>query len=78
MKNSHGLKDGARVIITGASSGIGKALAVLLAKDYKARLVLNARSEKLLQSAVQLVEAAGGQAVGVMGDIADESLSKKL
>lgn len=78
MKNSHGIKDGARVIITGASSGIGKALAVLLAKDYKARLVLNARSEKLLDSAVQLVEAAGGQAVGVMGDIADESLSKKL
>ncbi len=78
MKNSHGLKDGVRVIITGASSGIGKALAVLLAKEYKAKLVLNARSEKLLESAVQLVEAAGGQAVGVKGDIADESLSKQL
>lgn len=78
MKNSHGLSKGVRVIITGASSGIGKALAVLLATQFNAKLILNARSVKLLESTVKLVEAAGGEAFGVPGDIADEALSKKL
>ncbi|MBX9879444.1 MAG: SDR family NAD(P)-dependent oxidoreductase [Candidatus Obscuribacterales bacterium] len=78
MKNGRGIPEGVRVIITGASSGIGKALATQLASQYKAKLVLNARSVKLLESTVKLVEAAGGQAVGVPGDIADENLSKEL
>jgi len=72
------LAEGVKVIITGASSGIGKALAVHLASNYRAKLVLNARSEKLLESTVKLVEAAGGCAIGVAGDIADERLSKQL
>lgn len=78
MKNGRGPKEGVRVIITGASSGIGKALAIQFATKYKAKLVLNARSTKLLDSTVKLVEAAGGEAIGVPGDIADESLSGKL
>jgi short-subunit dehydrogenase len=78
MKNGRGPKEGVRVIITGASSGIGKALAIELAKKYNAKLVLNARSTRLLESTAKLVEAAGGEAVSVPGDIADESLSAKL
>lgn len=78
MPRKNSLTKGVRVIITGASSGIGKALAVLLASRYQAKLVLNARSAKLLESTVKLVEAAGGEAIGVAGDIAEESLSQKL
>ena len=65
-------------IITGASSGIGKALALKLAKQYAAKLVLNARSEAALTETKELVEAAGGLAVLVVGDMAKPELPNQL
>lgn len=58
-------------VITGASSGIGKAMAILLAKKYKARLVLNARTESALGETADLVRQAGGQAILCAGDLAN-------
>jgi short-subunit dehydrogenase len=81
-KNSNGagrgIGTGARVIITGASSGMGKALAIKLAKEFQAKLVLNARSEAALNLTKDLVEAGGGEAIVVVGDIGRPDLPQRL
>lgn len=78
MSRDVGLKKGLAGIITGASSGIGRALAVLLAERYQARLVLNARNSQLLEQTAELVGKAGGQAIPVAGDVSDRELSRKF
>lgn len=65
-------------IITGASTGIGKGLAIKLATDHKARLVINARSAEALDETRKAVEAKGGQCVAVPGDIADPTVRQKM
>jgi short-subunit dehydrogenase len=72
------LKPNLSGIVTGASSGIGSAIAIELAKKYKARLILNARSESSLSETAKLVEQAGGTAICVIGDIAKDNLAAKL
>lgn len=56
------------IVITGASSGIGKETALIMAKDG-AKLVLGARRENLLQEIVKEVEALGGEAVYAVTDV---------
>ena len=58
------------VVITGASSGIGAATAKLLASNG-AKVVLGARREDRLQSLVQEITAAGGQAAYQVTDVRD-------
>ena len=65
-------------VITGASTGIGKALAVLLAQRLKARLVINARTEEALSETKALIEAAGGKAAIMAGDVADHGVPQRL
>lgn len=65
------------MILTGASSGIGRELALLLGRQG-ARLILTARREHLLRQVVQEIDAHGGQAVCLSGDIAHEQLRDKL
>ncbi|MFB4277725.1 MULTISPECIES: SDR family oxidoreductase [unclassified Nonomuraea] len=60
--------DGKVVAITGASSGIGEATALLLA-ERGARLVLGARRVERLEELVRRVEKAGGEAVCVRTDV---------
>ncbi len=62
------MSDGPRVLITGASSGIGAALAVHYA-GLHARLVLTARRQAELQSVVDACAAAGGSARLVVLDV---------
>lgn len=64
-------------IVTGASSGIGRATALLFAREG-AKLVVTARRQPELDKLVAEIEAAGGQAVAVTGDVKDESLAKAL
>ena len=73
-----GLENKAAVIVTGASSGIGRALALALAEKYGARLLLNARNQEVLQETAKLVEAAGGQTYCVVGDVADEKVRSQI
>ena len=64
------------VFVTGASSGIGRALAVELGKRG-ARLALTARREEELLQAAAEVERAGGQALAVAADVRDAEALKR-
>lgn len=55
-------------VVTGAASGIGRALSVRLA-EAGAKLVLSDVEEPALQSAVAAVEATGAEAIGVRTDV---------
>ncbi|GAA0745521.1 SDR family NAD(P)-dependent oxidoreductase [Sphingomonas sp. ABOLD] len=57
-------------IITGASSGIGRAAALLFAAQG-ASLVLVARRKERLEALVEDIVAAGGSAVAMTGDVTD-------
>lgn len=62
-------------IITGASSGIGYATALLFAQEG-AKLVVNARRKAELDALVERIAVAGGEAIAVAGDVKDEELAK--
>lgn len=57
-------------VITGASSGIGRELALRLGAE-RASVVLAARSEEGLADAARSVERAGGRAIAVPTDVSD-------
>jgi NAD(P)-dependent dehydrogenase (short-subunit alcohol dehydrogenase family) len=65
------------VIVAGASSGIGRAAAKLFAAEG-ASVVVGARREPLLSQLVAEIEAAGGAACALAGDVADERYASDL
>jgi NAD(P)-dependent dehydrogenase (short-subunit alcohol dehydrogenase family) len=64
-------------IITGASSGIGRATARLFA-EQGAKVVVAARRRGELDALVAEIEAAGGSAAPLAGDVTDEAHQKAL
>jgi short-subunit dehydrogenase len=62
--------DGLSVLVTGASSGIGRLLALRMAADG-ARLALVARRERELESLADDIRAAGGEAQTFVCDVGD-------
>lgn len=68
---------GKRFIITGASSGIGKALALQLA-ERKCSLVINARRAERLTGLQAEIEQRGGKAIVVAGDVSDPATRQNL
>lgn len=64
-------------IVTGASSGIGRAIASLFAAEG-ARIVVTARRRELLDSLVQEIRAAGGVACALAGDVTNEAFVRAL
>jgi NADP-dependent 3-hydroxy acid dehydrogenase YdfG len=56
------------IIITGASSGIGQATAMMLA-GYGAKVILGARRKERLEELVKQIKAAGGEAVSLETDV---------
>jgi NAD(P)-dependent dehydrogenase (short-subunit alcohol dehydrogenase family) len=61
------------VIVTGASRGIGAATARLLGRD-KAAVVVNYRTARTeAESVVKDIEASGGKAIAVQGDVGNET-----
>jgi len=66
-----------RVLVTGVSSGIGRALAIALSRE-KARLILTARRKDRLTDLAEFIEQQGGQVCFVAGDITDAELRSRL
>jgi short-subunit dehydrogenase len=68
---------GARVIVTGASSGIGAALAEELAR-CGAMLIVTARREDRLRELAERLRAAGGSVETVVGDVTDDATRRAV
>ncbi len=64
-------------IVTGASSGIGRAAAKLFA-EQGANVVVAARRQQELDALVDEIEAAGGTAAALAGDVRDEAHAAAL
>ncbi len=72
-----GRLEGKTAIITGAASGIGKATALLFAKEG-AKLALADIADPELQEVVDLITAGGGSAIAKATDVSDEEQVKEL
>lgn len=65
-----------RVLITGASSGLGREMAIQLARS-KARVAITGRREEKLRETAGLVERAGGEALVLVGDSTDSQMTQR-
>lgn len=65
-------------IVTGGSRGIGRAIAHRLAEDGLAVVVGYAGNTALAEQTVSAITAAGGRAIAVQADVADETAVAEL
>ena len=68
---------GKKGIITGAGGGIGRAVCLAFAKEGAELICADVNASRLLKT-VSLVEAEGGKAVAVIGDMADQAHTSSL
>jgi len=69
---------GKTAVVTGASRGIGRAVAIKLA-SLGANIILNYRSNIIsVQEVIDVIEAVGGKAVAVQGDVSNFLDSEKI
>jgi NAD(P)-dependent dehydrogenase (short-subunit alcohol dehydrogenase family) len=67
-----GILDGKVALVTGGASGIGRATAVAMAREG-ARVAVSDLSSDGIEATVALINAAGGQSVGIRGNVTDEA-----
>jgi NAD(P)-dependent dehydrogenase (short-subunit alcohol dehydrogenase family) len=67
-----GILEGKAALVTGGASGIGRATAVAMAKEG-ARVAVADRTQESAAATVALINAAGGQAVAIGGDVTKEA-----
>ena len=65
------------VVITGSGRGIGRALALEMAHGG-AKVIINDLDNDEAQSVVGEIKAAGGQALAVVGSVADREVAEKI
>jgi NAD(P)-dependent dehydrogenase (short-subunit alcohol dehydrogenase family) len=71
--------DGAVIVVTGASTGLGRAIAVETAgRGAKAVVVDYASSAREAEETCDLVRAAGAEAVSVQGDVGDDAACRAI
>jgi NAD(P)-dependent dehydrogenase (short-subunit alcohol dehydrogenase family) len=68
------LLDGKRVVVTGASRGLGRAFALGLA-GAGAAVVINGTNAELLEGVAEQIRTGGGTAVAVAGSVADDDVA---
>ena len=71
-----GKLSGKTALVTGASSGIGRASALALAREG-ANLVLTARRQERLEELMVAVQQSGGKVVNVVGDAIEEETAQR-
>ena len=69
--------DGKVALITGASQGLGKALALAYAEEG-AKLVINSRSEGSIKPVAEEAEGKGAEVLAVAADVSDEEDVRRL
>lgn len=69
--------NGSVAIVTGASRGIGRAVAIRLARDF-ANVVVIARNSKTLADTAQHVRDAGAQALTMSEDLCDPQAAQRI
>ena len=67
------LLDGKTALVTGASRGIGRAIAIRLASEGAAVAIKYAGNVKAAEEVKAVIEAAGGRAMLVQADVADST-----
>ncbi len=65
------------VVVTGSAGGIGKVIALEMARR-KAHVVVNSRSAEKLEGLVEELEEAGGRALSVAADLRDPDQVREL
>src|ERR1700740_2328635 len=70
--------EGKTAFVTGASRGIGRGIAVALGKAGALVAVNYAKNAEAAQSVVAAIEAAGGKAFAVQGDVEADGAGAKL
>ncbi|MBI4822564.1 MAG: SDR family oxidoreductase [Deltaproteobacteria bacterium] len=69
--------DGATVLVTGGSRGLGRALALALAEE-RARIVLVARGQPGLASVCSEIRELGGEPIAIVADLADPTAALRV
>ncbi len=69
--------DGKTALVTGASSGIGRATAKLFA-EQGANVIAVARREKDLHSLIEEIKQSGGHADSYVGDVTEENTAQEM
>lgn len=66
-----------RALVTGASSGIGRAIALAFAA-HGAAVAVGGRDEARVRAVVAEIERSGGRAVAALGDVSDEVDARRV
>lgn len=65
------------VIITGSGRGIGRAIAIAMAKE-EAKIVVNDVNQATIDETVAMIRDSGGEVIGVLADISDARQAQNL
>ena len=69
---------GRTAIVTGSGRNIGRAIALSLARQGANVIVNGHRDRAAVEAVVQEIQAAGGQALGVMADVSEDAQVQEL